>query len=65
MGLVRGLTDLDTMDWSGFRKNLTFDQGAKSNKKENVIIGAIGVSGSSVENDHEVASTGAEASLNK
>jgi len=40
---------------------ITFPGGLPLKDKNGNIIGAIGVSGSSVENDHEVASAGAEA----
>lgn len=40
---------------------ITFPGGLPLKNKEGVIIGAIGVSGSSVEDDHEVASAGAAA----
>lgn len=42
---------------------ITFAGGLPLKNKAGVIVGAIGVSGSSVENDHEVASAGAEALL--
>lgn len=42
---------------------ITFAGGLPLKNRAGVIIGAIGVSGSSVENDHEVASAGAEALL--
>ncbi len=40
---------------------ITFPGGLLLKNKDGAIIGAIGVSGSSVEDDHEVASAGAEA----
>ena len=40
---------------------ITFPGGVLLKNKEGVIIGAIGVSGSSVEDDHLVATAGAEA----
>ncbi|CAA0186685.1 conserved hypothetical protein [Tenacibaculum maritimum] len=40
---------------------ITFHGGVPIKDAEGNIIGAIGVSGSSVENDHEVAQTGANA----
>ena len=40
---------------------ITFPGGVLLKNKEGVIIGAVGVSGSSVEDDHMVASAGAEA----
>ncbi len=40
---------------------ISFPGGIPIRNKEGKIIGAIGVSGSSVENDHEVAKAGAEA----
>jgi uncharacterized protein GlcG (DUF336 family) len=40
---------------------ITFPGGVLLKNKEGVIIGAVGVSGSSVEDDHLVASAGAEA----
>ncbi|WP_024740883.1 GlcG/HbpS family heme-binding protein [Tenacibaculum maritimum] len=40
---------------------ITFPGGVPIKDTEGNIIGAIGVSGSSVENDHEVAQTGANA----
>lgn len=40
---------------------ITFAGGVPIKNSQGVIIGAIGVSGSSVENDHEVATTGAKA----
>jgi len=40
---------------------ITFPGGVLLKNKEGVIIGAIGVSGSSVEDDHMVATAGAEA----
>lgn len=40
---------------------ITFPGGVPIVDKDGVLIGAIGVSGSSVENDHQVAKTGAEA----
>ncbi|CAA0150876.1 GlcG/HbpS family heme-binding protein [Tenacibaculum maritimum] len=40
---------------------ITFPGGVPIKDAEGNIIGAIGVSGSSVENDHEVAQTGANA----
>lgn len=40
---------------------ITFPGGIPLKNKEGEIIGAIGVSGSSVENDHAVASAGAES----
>jgi uncharacterized protein GlcG (DUF336 family) len=40
---------------------ITFPGGVPLKNKEGVIIGAIGVSGSTVENDHTVALAGAEA----
>ncbi|MEO7314790.1 MAG: heme-binding protein [Ginsengibacter sp.] len=40
---------------------ITFPGGVPIKNKEGEIIGAIGVSGSSVENDHAVASAGSEA----
>jgi uncharacterized protein GlcG (DUF336 family) len=43
---------------------VTFPGGLLLKDKNNSIIGAIGVSGSSVENDHEVALTGAAVLLN-
>jgi uncharacterized protein GlcG (DUF336 family) len=42
---------------------ITFAGGIPLKNKEGVIIGGIGVSGSSVENDHEVAAAGAQALL--
>jgi uncharacterized protein GlcG (DUF336 family) len=42
---------------------ITFAGGLPLKNKAGVIIGAIGVSGSTVENDHEVASAGAEVLL--
>jgi uncharacterized protein GlcG (DUF336 family) len=40
---------------------ITFPGGVLLKNKEGVIIGAVGVSGSSVEDDHLVATAGAEA----
>lgn len=40
---------------------ITFPGGVPLKNKDGVIIGAIGVSGSSVEDDHAVATAGAEA----
>jgi uncharacterized protein GlcG (DUF336 family) len=40
---------------------ITFPGGVPIVDKDGVLIGAIGVSGSSVDNDHQVAKTGAEA----
>lgn len=40
---------------------ITFPGGLPLKNKDGTIIGAIGVSGSSVEDDHEVASAGADA----
>ena len=40
---------------------ITFPGGVVIKNKEGVVIGAIGVSGSSVENDHEVATAGVAA----
>jgi uncharacterized protein GlcG (DUF336 family) len=40
---------------------ITFPGGVLLKNKEGVIIGAVGVSGSSVEDDHMVATAGAEA----
>lgn len=40
---------------------ITFPGGLPLMNKDGTIIGAIGVSGSSVEDDHEVASAGADA----
>jgi len=40
---------------------ITFPGGLPLKNSEGIIIGAIGVSGSSVEDDHEVASAGAAA----
>jgi uncharacterized protein GlcG (DUF336 family) len=40
---------------------ITFPGGVLLKNKEGVIIGAVGVSGSSVEDDHAVATAGAEA----
>lgn len=40
---------------------ITFPGGVPLKNKDGVVIGAIGVSGSSVENDHTVAMAGAEA----
>jgi uncharacterized protein GlcG (DUF336 family) len=40
---------------------ISFPGGIPIKNKEGKIIGAIGVSGSTVENDHEVAKAGAEA----
>ncbi|AOW19874.1 GlcG/HbpS family heme-binding protein [Urechidicola croceus] len=40
---------------------ITFPGGVPIKNKNGVIIGAIGVSGSTVENDHAVAEAGAEA----
>lgn len=40
---------------------ITFPGGVPITNDKGIIIGAIGVSGSSVENDHEVANAGAEA----
>lgn len=40
---------------------ITFPGGIPIHNKDGVIIGAIGVSGSSVENDHTVAAAGLEA----
>ncbi len=40
---------------------ITFPGGVPLKNKDGVIIGAIGVSGSSVEDDHAVASAGADA----
>lgn len=40
---------------------ITFPGGIPIHDKDGVIIGAIGVSGSSVENDHTVAAAGLEA----
>lgn len=42
---------------------ITFAGGLPLKNKHGVIVGAIGVSGSSVEDDHEVASAGADALL--
>ncbi len=42
---------------------ITFPGGVLIKNKAGAIVGAIGVSGSSVEDDHEVASTGAQALL--
>jgi uncharacterized protein GlcG (DUF336 family) len=42
---------------------ITFPGGIPLKNKEGVIIGAIGVSGSTVENDHTVALAGVEESL--
>ncbi len=42
---------------------ITFAGGLPLKNKEGIIVGAIGVSGSSVENDHEVAAAGAEVLL--
>ena len=41
---------------------ITFPGGIPIKNKQDEIIGAIGVSGSTVENDHAVASAGSEAS---
>lgn len=40
---------------------ITFPGGVPIVDKDGVLIGAVGVSGSSVENDHQVAKAGAEA----
>lgn len=40
---------------------ITFPGGLLLKNKEGVIIGAVGVSGSSVEDDHEVAAAGVQA----
>jgi uncharacterized protein GlcG (DUF336 family) len=40
---------------------ITFPGGVPLKNKDGQVIGAIGVSGSSVENDHTVAAAGAEA----
>jgi uncharacterized protein GlcG (DUF336 family) len=40
---------------------ITFPGGVPIKNKEGVVIGAIGVSGSTVENDHRVAEAGAAA----
>jgi len=40
---------------------ITFPGGIPLKNKDGEVIGAIGVSGSTVENDHEVAQAGAEA----
>ena len=40
---------------------ITFPGGVPLKNKDGAIIGAVGVSGSSVENDHAVASSGANA----
>ncbi len=40
---------------------ITFPGGIPIKNKEGVVIGAIGVSGSTVENDHQVAEAGAAA----
>ncbi len=40
---------------------ITFPGGVPLKSPEGTIIGAVGVSGSSVENDHDVAAAGAEA----
>jgi len=42
---------------------ITFPGGIPIKNKQNIIIGAIGVSGSTVENDFEVAQAGANAIL--
>lgn len=42
---------------------ITFPGGLPLHSKEGTVIGAIGVSGSTVENDHTVASAGAAAKL--
>lgn len=42
---------------------ITFPGGVLLKNKAGIIIGAVGVSGSSVEDDHEVATAGAEALL--
>jgi uncharacterized protein GlcG (DUF336 family) len=42
---------------------ITFPGGVLLKNKAGAVVGAIGVSGSSVEDDHEVASTGAQALL--
>ena len=42
---------------------ITFAGGLPLKNKEGIIVGGVGVSGSSVENDHEVASAGAEVLL--
>ncbi len=44
---------------------ITFPGGVPLKNNKGVIIGAIGVSGSSVENDHEVAMAGAKALIKK
>jgi uncharacterized protein GlcG (DUF336 family) len=40
---------------------ITFPGGIPIRNKEGIVIGAIGVSGSTVENDHQVAQAGANA----
>ncbi|WP_459212633.1 GlcG/HbpS family heme-binding protein [Aquimarina rhabdastrellae] len=42
---------------------ITFPGGVPIKNKEGVVIGAIGVSGSTIENDHTVAQAGAEVVL--
>lgn len=42
---------------------ITFPGGVPIRNKNNTVIGAIGVSGSTVENDHAVASAGAAAAI--
>ena len=42
---------------------ITFPGGVPIKNREGEIIGAIGVSGSTVENDHAVATAGAEAAV--
>jgi uncharacterized protein GlcG (DUF336 family) len=42
---------------------ITFAGGVPIKNSKGIIIGAIGVSGSSVENDHEVATAGAKAAI--
>lgn len=42
---------------------ITFPGGVPIRNKQNTVIGAIGVSGSTVENDHAVASAGAAAAV--
>jgi uncharacterized protein GlcG (DUF336 family) len=42
---------------------ITFAGGLPLKNKEGIIVGGVGVSGSSVENDHEVALAGAEVLL--
>ena len=42
---------------------ITFPGGMPIRNKEGVVIGAIGVSGSTVENDHSVAEAGAKAAV--